>query len=228
MNDPSLPQRSPSDLVERIAAERLGDPFLELADGDGRWRLIALAGSRRLTIGRDEGADLALSWDREVSRIHAVLEMIGSSWTVTDEGLSRNGTFVNGKRATGTRRIVEGDQLRVGRSLIVFRDPTATRDETAPASEMEEIVEITPAQRRVLVALARPYAEPGWIAAPASNREVAEELVLSVEGVRTHIKALFSRLGVPDAPPNRKRAELVRRAFALGLIDLRDLRDSGG
>ena len=33
-------------------------------------------------------------------------------WTVVDDGLSRNGTYVNGERIHGRRRLVDGDTPR--------------------------------------------------------------------------------------------------------------------
>lgn len=46
---------------------------------------------------------------------------------VVDDGLSRNGTFVNGERVLGQRRLEDGDQLEVGRTLLIFRSPESGR-----------------------------------------------------------------------------------------------------
>ena len=56
--------------------------------------------------------------DEEVSRLHAVIECVGSHWTVVDDGMSRNGTFVNGERITGRRRLRQGDSIRIGGTLL--------------------------------------------------------------------------------------------------------------
>ncbi|HEU4910345.1 MAG TPA: FHA domain-containing protein, partial [Actinomycetes bacterium] len=58
-----------------------------------------------------------------MSRLHAVLERIAGTWTVWDEGMSRNGTFVNDERVLGRRRLHDGDRVRMGRSLMTFRKP---------------------------------------------------------------------------------------------------------
>ena len=176
-----------------------------------------------MIVGRQPGLDLVLAWDEEVSRVHARLERAGDSWTLVDDGLSRNGSFVNGERLAGRRRLEPGDRLRFGRTEAVFRAPLAIPADTVPAAGAAEAVQITPAQRQVLVALCRPFLSGDAVAVPASNREVAEQLHLSVESVRTHMKTLFQRLDVPDLPQNRKRAELVRRALAIGLVTRRDL-----
>ena len=68
----------------------------------------------RITIGRRPSNDVALDWDSEVSRVHAALERTGEDWTVVDDGLSHNGTFVNGERVTGRRRLRDGDVISVG------------------------------------------------------------------------------------------------------------------
>jgi pSer/pThr/pTyr-binding forkhead associated (FHA) protein len=214
---------TPAELVERHAAERRGQPFLELIDGEGRRRFTALAERRALTIGRDAESDIALGWDPQVSRSHVELQKIGAAWTVIDDGLSRNGTFVNGERIGGRRRLVELDVVRVGQTLIVFRDPAGLADETAPASGAEGVVELTPAQRRVLIELCRPNATDRELATPASNGEIAAALTLSLDGVRSQMKSLFERFGVEHLAQNEKRAELVRRAFALGIVNRREL-----
>src|SRR5215207_7239911 len=86
---------SPTELQERLSAERDGAPFLVLRDGEGRQRLLRMDGER-LSIGRAESNGVPLPWDTEVSRLHAELERIAGEWTLIDDGLSRNGTYVNG------------------------------------------------------------------------------------------------------------------------------------
>ncbi|MCB0866838.1 MAG: FHA domain-containing protein [Solirubrobacterales bacterium] len=213
---------TPTELAALLAAEREGGPFLLLRDGDGQQRLLELTGER-LTVGREEGSDLALTWDAEVSRLHALLEHLGGSWTVVDDGLSRNGTLVNGVRVHGRRRLGDRDVIRFGVTEATFRDPAKGAEETAAAAGDPALAAVTPAQRRVLVALCRPLAEPDGHGVPPSNAEVAASLAVSVEAVRSHMKTLFRIFEVPDLPQNRKRAELARRALAAGVILPRDL-----
>jgi DNA-binding NarL/FixJ family response regulator len=71
----------------------------------------------------------------------------------------------------------------------------------------------------VLSALCRPLVEDTF-AAPPSNREIADELVISVDTVKSHLHALFELFKVQDLPQNRKRSELVRRALARGAVSL--------
>jgi hypothetical protein len=163
-----------------------------------------------------------LAWDSEVSRTHAQLELIGGEWALVDDGLSRNGSFVNGERLAGRRRLADGDVLRLGRTSIVFRAPTSASDTTAVAGSGAHI-QLTAGERRVLVALCRPMAQPGKSAVPAGNREIARELNLTPDGVKSHVRALFAKLDIEDLPQYRKRMELARRALELGLVSRREL-----
>jgi hypothetical protein len=216
---------TPEELQAMLAAERAGEPFVTFKDGDGVRRVFALTGDR-ISVGRDDGNELALGWDPEASRVHALLEPLGGSWTVVDDRLSRNGTFVNGTRVRGRRRLDDHDMVRFGTTEVEFRDPSQTGAATPQVSSHAAVAGITPAQQRVLVALCRPLIEAvDQASAPPSNPEIAAELTVSVEAIRTHLKTLFRLFEVPDLPQNRKRAELARRALASGVVAAQDLSD---
>ena len=124
---PPLRAVSPSELAERLEAERSGEAFLLYLDSGGRQRIVGLAGRvEPLRIGRTASNDIALEGDDEVSRVHAMLEPAGSEWTVVDDGLSRNGTYVNGSRVRGRRRLADGDAIGVGGALILYAGPAET------------------------------------------------------------------------------------------------------
>ena len=64
-------------------------------------------------LGRDAGAGIRLDGDDYVSARHARLEpRLDGTW-VEDLG-STNGTFVNGARVEGTRRLQAGDVVGIG------------------------------------------------------------------------------------------------------------------
>jgi pSer/pThr/pTyr-binding forkhead associated (FHA) protein len=215
---------TPAELKARIEAERTGVPFLLYRDGDDRQSIFSLATSTRHTIGRATANTCALPWDTETSRVHAELTLMGSEWTIADEGLSRNGTFVNGQRVHGRRRLRDGDVIELGRTQILFRSPLmAALEETDGPSEEYAAPLLTPAQRRVLIALCRPLKDAGAPVAPASNKEIAAELVVGVDAVKANLRALFTSFGVENVPQNRKRARLVELAFRTGAVSLRDL-----
>jgi DNA-binding CsgD family transcriptional regulator len=222
--DPSFGPHAftPSELEERMEADRRGSPYLLYRDEAGAQRIRALPErAARLTVGRDPASEIALTWDAEVSRAHAQLERVGAEWAITDDGLSRNGTFINGERLHGRRRLAHGDVVRCGDTVLVFRAPLAASDVTAPAGKAPP-PPISAAQRRVLIALCRPFRDGGAFATPASNQQIAAELVVSTEAVKTHVRALFQRLGVEDLPQHHKRVRLAELAFQHGLVTPRD------
>jgi pSer/pThr/pTyr-binding forkhead associated (FHA) protein len=214
---------TPAELRERIEAERRGRPFLVFRGGDGAQRLLDLTGTERLSVGRGAGNELSLPWDTEVSRLHAELEAIAGEWTVSDDGLSRNGTFVNGTRISGRTRLRDGDLLRVGQTSIAYRRPEAEDSmPTQVAGARLALTDLSPTQRQVLVALARPY-KHNEFAVPATNQDIADELHLSVDAVKSHLRTLFQRFGIEHLPQNQKRSRLVAEALQSGLISTRDL-----
>jgi pSer/pThr/pTyr-binding forkhead associated (FHA) protein len=213
---------TPHELQQRIAAERRGTPFLIFRDANNRQVVVELHGER-LTIGRRGTSDVALPWDTEVSRVHAEIERVGDDWVLFDDGLSRNGTFVNGERVTTRRRLRDGDVVVVGETAIAFaagRGPAS--QSTIAASRPQVGEELTPAQRRVLLALCRPFKDAAY-AAPATNQQIADELVVSVDTVKGTLRALFERFGVDDLPQNQKRASLALAALRAGVVSRRDL-----
>jgi len=222
----ALHRASPAELKARIGAEARGEPFLMLRDGEGAQRLYDLGEAFRMTLGRDASNDIPLDWDREASRVHTLLERFSDEWSVVDDGRSRNGTFVNGERLHGRRRLRDGDVLRVGRTLLVFRDPAGGESLRTLPSDDSEPPRLTEAQRRVLVAVCRPFGRSSF-AAPASTKQIADELVVSAETVKTHLRALFEAFGVEDLPQNQKRAELARRALEAGVVTPAELGPGG-
>jgi pSer/pThr/pTyr-binding forkhead associated (FHA) protein len=217
--------RSASEVKEVLEVERAGLPFLLHRDGDDAQQLNQLrADMPLLTIGRHSSCDIALPWDSRVSRTHAVLERLGQAWTIIDDGLSRNGTYLNAVRLTTRKRLVDGDTLRVGATVLVFRHPV---DGTAGATNPDDpvvAVPLTPMQNKVLVALCRPVVKAGVRhGTPASNSEIAEELFLSVGAVKTHLRGLFERFSVGELQQNQKRGKVVERALSAGMVSERDL-----
>jgi pSer/pThr/pTyr-binding forkhead associated (FHA) protein len=180
--------------------------------------LVPLQGERA-TIGRAEGNDVVLG-DTTVSGTHAVLQRYPAGWTLRDLG-SANGTFINGDRVTGERRVGAGDELRLGSTRLVFRsdakaaEPTLRRDEAPPR--------LTPRERDVLVALCRSLAAGDVFTEPASVEEIAAELFVSAAAVKLHLANLYSKFGVDESERSR-RARLANEAFRRHAVTLADLR----
>jgi hypothetical protein len=218
---------SPADLKARLEAERSGVAFLVYRDGEGSQHISALGegAGERFSVGRSSGADVTLGWDDQVSGVHAAIERVGGDWTVADDGLSRNGTFLNGERVQGRRRLCDGDTLRFGETLVVFREPQEGDETgaTVAAGDVLEARSLSETQHKVLQALCRPYKGAGAFATPATNQQIADELYLSVDAVKTHLRLLFGKFGIENLPQNQKRAALVERAFQTGIVREREL-----
>lgn len=227
MGGPAGPHSAtPGELSARLEAERRGVPFLVWRDRSGE-RLLALdeASAAKVTVGRGAEVDVALSEDDQVSRLHAEIERIGGEWTVADDGLSRNGSFLNGERIGGRRRLTDGDLLRFGATEVLFRAPLpAPGTATAAAPDGPRVERLTESQRRILVALCRPFRDGGQYATPPTNQEVADEVHLSLDAVKGHLRVLFEKFELGDVPQNQKRVRLVEQALRSGLISVRDLR----
>jgi pSer/pThr/pTyr-binding forkhead associated (FHA) protein len=212
---------TPAEVKARLDAERRGGPFLVYRDGGGAQVIVAL--DRPKTIGRRPERDVALPWDTEVSRLHAQLEPVGSDWIVVDDGLSRNGTFVNGERVNGRRRLKDGDRLVFGETPVLFRAPADADADSTAAIRLGtgSAVPVTETQRKVLVALCRPLKDSAY-AAPATNKAIAEEVFLSVDAVKAHLRVLFERFDLDTLPQNQKRARLAAVALVNGIVRQHD------
>ncbi|MDX6634240.1 MAG: hypothetical protein QOF06_443 [Solirubrobacterales bacterium] len=212
------------ELKAQIEAEREGRPFLVFRDGSGEQAIQPLAADAELWVGRSGSADVQIEWDAEVSSLHAQIEVVRDECTLVDDGLSRNGSFVNEERVHGRRHLRDGDALRFGQTVVVYRRPGEDAPEaTVAAGQLPAAATVSPAQRKVLLALCRPYKDGDSFATPATNQQIGEELHLGVDAVKTHMRALFEKLGVGDIPQNQKRVALVERALQTGIVNRREL-----
>jgi pSer/pThr/pTyr-binding forkhead associated (FHA) protein len=218
------PSVSAPELKAQIEADRAGRPFLVFRDGGGEQVILPVEFDAELWVGRGGSADVRLEWDEEVSGLHAQIEVVRGECTLVDDGLSRNGSFVNEERVHGRRHLRDGDSLRFGRTLLVYRRPGEDAPEaTVIAGEVPGAATVSPAQRKVLLALCRPYKDNDSFATPATNQQIGEELHLSVDAVKTHMRALFEKLEVGDLPQNQKRVALAERALQTGIVNRREL-----
>ena len=211
---------SPVELKARLELDRSGRPYFVYRDADGAQHLHVLGDDAPvLTVGRSSEADLPLPWDRLASRHHATVERGLDGWSVIDDGRALNGTYVNGERIQGRRRMRDGDVVQLGETQIAFRDPVKHPSlPTIPSQAVPEPVRVSEAQRRILVALCRPFGEGRPFPTPPTNDEIAAELVLSIDAVKTHLRALFARFGLDGLPRAQKRATLIARAFQTGTV----------
>jgi hypothetical protein len=218
---------SASELKQLLAHERTGEAFLAYRDGEGALRFFTTtpvdpAHAASSTIGRRGGTDVSLAWDSEVSGLHAELHHSGEEWMIVDDGLSTNGTYVNGQRINARRRLKDADRIRVGRTVLAYKAAQATLvQETVAAADLPAI-ELTDTQRKVLIALCRPFRD-GNLSTGATNQDIAAELYLSVDAVKMHLRTLFAKFQLGELPQNQKRVKLAERALQLGTVSRQDL-----
>lgn len=195
-------------------------PTLSQQIGHGIWLDISLnRDAPRMTIGRSAAADIIVTADATASRLHAIIEWVRDCWVIVDNGMSKNGTFVNDERIDGCRRLNSGDVVHVGQSVFIFRDGQPSDDEITIANDAQPIRNsLTEAQYLVLAALCRPCGAQTPYAYPASNCQIAHDLCLSISTVKTHMRALFKIFQIEALPQNQKRMFLVKRAFESGVI----------
>lgn len=195
---------------------------LELWVGGSRER-VPLDGER-LTIGLSPSNDLPLPFDRTVSRVHAVLELVAARWCVRDLG-SRNGTFVNGERIWGERPLRSGDEIRVGGVRLVARleDQEVREDETVVA---ESGPDLTRREREVLIALCRPMFSGEVFREPASIRQIAAELYVTDAAVKQHLSRLYDKFAIHEREGRRTR--LANEAIRRGAVSTAEIRGSHG
>ena len=199
-----------------MAAERRGAPFLLLRDDAGRQRIVPLT-------GRAERRPAA------VERPRAAVGRRGVARARRDRAHRRR---LDGRRRRPlAQRVVRQRRARPrpparcatatcsgsGRTRITFVAPRRRRAQHA-AGTAEAAPALSPAQRRVLVALCRPFAVTRF-ATPPSNRELAAELVRqrgdrevpparAVRAVRARGRAAAPEAGA--ARPARARGGVVR------------------
>ena len=206
-----------------LEAERQGIPFLSLRDGDGQMHIVALDARRRTyAIGRRSEADIPLPWDREVSRLHAEIRRLAGEWTISDDGLSQNGTFVNEVRLAGRRRLTDGDLIRVGRTAMTFRSPpTGTGILTLLPGELSATTALSEQQHLVLRELCRPLARDAG-APPAADQTIAAALKVSHDVASSEVHGLLAAFGLADLPAAEARLEAAQAALASGLVRFDD------
>jgi pSer/pThr/pTyr-binding forkhead associated (FHA) protein len=186
------------------------------------WRFALQAD--RTTVGKAAENDISLADDPTASHLHATLERFPAGWCVTDLG-SSNGTWVNGERIWSSHRLRHGDEIRIGQTRLIFRDPltaagSETEAEDAPPS-------LTVRERDVLVALCRPLLDRDMFTEPASTRSIADELIITQAAVKQHLANLYDKFGVPPSDSNR-RARLANDALRRGAVSLSQLRKAEG
>jgi pSer/pThr/pTyr-binding forkhead associated (FHA) protein len=174
----------------------------------------------RLVIGRSPLSDVVLTADAQVSRTHAVLERIADRWVVRDVG-SRNGTYVNGEQVREPVWLRPGDEVRIGKSLLVLRtqqsahDPGVTERQAPPPT-------LTVREREVLLAIMRPLVAGGPFGQPVSTSDIARALWVSDAAVKRHLIQLYRKFAI-DGRGASRLVRLASAALQRGAVSLAEV-----
>jgi predicted component of type VI protein secretion system len=166
------------------------------------------------TIGRGRSVDVHLA-DPSVSRLHAEIVRRGPYAYVTDLGLSRNGTRVNG-RLVARRVLEDGDVLSFGSARCRVFGLAA--EELAAEVELRRPAapELTRRELDVVTSLCRPALSDEAFVAPATAREIAADLVVTEAAVKQHLLRLYQKFRIPEGA--NRRVRLANEVVALGLV----------
>jgi len=164
------------------------------------------------TVGRGAYVDIRLA-DPSVSLLHAEFVRRGPYVYVTDLGLSRNGTRVNG-RLIARRVLADGDALTFGSARCriggIVLDEAADAEVSRSASP-----ELTRRELDVIASLCRPAMSDDAFVTPATAREIAADLVVTEAAVKQHLLRLYTKLKIPEG--QNRRVRLANEVVALGL-----------
>jgi len=220
MESSSATTPTPEEQKARKAAELRGAPFLVYRDEKGAQKIVELDESARtLTVGRRFEADIALPWDREVSRLHAQFEFKAGEWTVDDDGWSQNGTFVNEMRLDGQRRLQDGDIIRCGQTNIAFvHTRNMSVEMTLVPGELSATPRFSMQQQQILRELCSPLLGDGEGVSPLADDEIAERLGTDQKTVTTELEHLARQFGLSEMPFFERRAEIAMLALRSGLV----------
>ncbi len=197
--------------------------YLEVSEwGDSR--VVMLEGAR-FSVGRQGDNDLVLAADGEVSRFHALFEPVAGGWCLRDL-TSKNGTFVNGGRLGGDRPLRSGDQIRIGRTWLVFHAGVPGEDAVLTQAP-EPTPELTRRERDVLVALFAGGTRGEVFNQPASTREIADALSISEAAVKQHLLRLYDKFGI-YGEGERRRVRLANEALRRGAVSLAEVHHGAG
>src|SRR5262252_698419 len=166
------------------------------------------------TVGRGQCVDICLD-DPSVSKLHAEIVRRGPYAYVSDLGLSRHGTRVNGK-VVAQRLLENGDVVSFGsqRCRVGGLPNEGALPESDPRRSAEP--ELTRREVDVVTALCKPALSDDAFVAPATARDIAADLVVTEAAVKQHLLRLYQKLKIAEGP--NRRVRLANEVVARGLV----------
>lgn len=205
--------------------QRRARPFILFHDGGGAQHVVDLdAAQSPLSVGRRSSNDLSLPWDQEVSRVHAYLQRACTGWELVDEGRSRNGSYVNGERVDGRRKLRDADVVRLGTTVLLYRAPTSVvamlRRETGMTANVSvrTVSQIDQNDLAVLRSLACAMARTDGKADERAERRAADALNCAPDDFVAALRLLYIRFGIAHLAENERRILLLERARVIGAL----------
>ena len=220
----ALHRATPAEMKARLEAERREPPFLLFRDGEGAQQIHDLgSAAERLTIGRSASNDSR--WPgtarcRACTRASSTSATSGRSSTTAARTTAPTSTASGCTAGAGCATAMRSPSAA---RCIVFRSPSGRESLRTATSQRAAPPKVSEAQLRVLTALCQPYIDSSF-AVPASNRQIADELIIGVETVKTHMRALFDAFELGALPQHQKRAALAQRAMETGLVSSSELK----
>lgn len=187
-------------------------PYLRVEDTGAVFELAAEV----TTVGRGQGVHVPLE-DPSVSRLHAELIRRGPHVYVADLGLSANGTRVNG-RPVGRRILADGDVISFGaaRTRVGGLAPSESAAEETVELRRVAAPDLTRRELEVLQALCRPALRHEAFVAPATAKDIADELVVTEAAVKQHLLRLYQKFKIPEG--GNRRGRLANEVIAVGVV----------
>lgn len=166
------------------------------------------------TVGRGQSVDICLD-DPSVSKLHAEIIRRGPYAYVSDLGLSRHGTRVNGK-VVAQRLLENADVISFGEQRC--RVGGLPAEDTVPESDPRRSAppELTRRELDVIAALCKPALSEEAFVAPATARDIAADLVVTEAAVKQHLLRLYQKLRIAEGP--NRRVRLANEVVARGLV----------
>lgn len=218
--------RDPHEIARLNQAANAGAALLVWRDDAGTLRILQLHGPAHW-IGRSPHASVPITWDRKVSGTHAQLTVAGAACFLEDAD-SANGTWVGGQRITSKVRLADGDRIRAGACVMVFRAPSvaATITSTVVATDVGDLPDFDETDRRILVELCRRFVQDD---APVTvpNKAIAAALSYGEDAIARRLGNMYKRAGLNHLEDGDKRVELARLAVQFGVVSPRDYRGRG-
>jgi transcriptional regulator with XRE-family HTH domain len=116
-----------------VLDERTAHASVIVRDGQGEVMYRKTVYSRWIMIGRDAERNQIVLPDHRVSLVHARVDVLDNGLELRDCGTA-NGTFLNGKRVEGIRRIEIGTPITIDPYVIEIRQPS--QNEAPPAATL--------------------------------------------------------------------------------------------